>query len=192
MSTHEPEQAVSNPAHPDAHLPCEHTIAAGHALPHAPQFFASDVVSAHWPEHVLSPAAQPHTLFWHTWPAGQPVPHAPQFAALLVRSTHAPPHAFVPGAHPASGLVAASGTPVVPAPSAAVVASQSVVAAPEPAACDPEDPAVEDPPEEPLPAAPAVEDPAAGDPGEQSRLATMRIPIRGSGRVRAREDTNSP
>jgi hypothetical protein len=53
VSTQEPAQAVSVPAHPDAHLPCEHTMADEHAVPQAPQFFGSDVVSAHAPEQVV-------------------------------------------------------------------------------------------------------------------------------------------
>jgi hypothetical protein len=63
VSTQEPAHAVSVPAHPDAHLPSEHTVADPHAFPQAPQFFASEEVSTHAPEHVDIAVAQPHAPF---------------------------------------------------------------------------------------------------------------------------------
>jgi hypothetical protein len=53
VSTHELPHGVSSPAHPVAHLLCEHTIPDAQELPHAPQFFASEVVSAHAPEQLV-------------------------------------------------------------------------------------------------------------------------------------------
>jgi hypothetical protein len=62
VSMHELPHKDSEPAHPVAHLPCEHTMPVAHAVAQEPQFFGSEVVSTHAPEHVVCPVRQPHTL----------------------------------------------------------------------------------------------------------------------------------
>jgi hypothetical protein len=80
-------------------LPLWQTCVALQALPQAPQFALSDMVSAHnaapespaqrvvLPEHV-----DPHLLAEQSWPAGHAAPHLPQLRASELVSTHSPPH----------------------------------------------------------------------------------------------------
>jgi hypothetical protein len=71
VSTHELPHKVNVPAQPEAHWLCEQTNPAPHALPHPPQFLASDDVSTQAPEHVACAVAQPHAPPWQPWPAEQ-------------------------------------------------------------------------------------------------------------------------
>jgi len=58
--THAPLHSVDSAGH--AHCPAAHTSPVGHAIAHAPQFFASLVVSTHAVPHCLRPV--PHGV-WH-------------------------------------------------------------------------------------------------------------------------------
>jgi len=65
VSTQEDPHNWSDPAQPLAHLLCEHTKPAAHAVPQAPQFFGSDVVSTQLVEHIVCPARHPQTPALH-------------------------------------------------------------------------------------------------------------------------------
>ena len=93
-----------------------HASPGAHALPHALQFAASDVVSLHLlaqhvlatshaipqaPQLALSLLVSTHLPLQHALPAVHAVPHPPQLAASFLVSTHLPaqhasvaPHAF--------------------------------------------------------------------------------------------------
>jgi hypothetical protein len=101
VSTHEDPQSLSEPAHPLAHLLCEHTMPAAQAVPHAPQFFASEVVSTQPVEHIVCPARQPQTPALHACPVRQMPPHLPQLAGSDEVRTQLDPHKVEPEAHDA-------------------------------------------------------------------------------------------
>jgi hypothetical protein len=84
-----------------AHLPCEHTGVPREtvqALPHEPQWWESEAVSTHAPEHAVVPAGHSDVqeLAAHTWPASHARPHEPQLAGSLAVSTHEPEHSDLP------------------------------------------------------------------------------------------------
>jgi hypothetical protein len=69
-----------------------HSWPAAHALPHAPQFAMSAVVSTQTPLHRVLPAGQAHWPRVHVVPPAHVTPHAPQFRLSLAKLTHAAPH----------------------------------------------------------------------------------------------------
>jgi hypothetical protein len=77
---------LSPVAQPVPHLLCEQTWLAVQAVPHAPQFFGSDVVSAQVPLQFVRPVAHTHALALHIWPTAHDIPHALQLAASVDRS----------------------------------------------------------------------------------------------------------
>jgi hypothetical protein len=99
VSTQDDPQSLSEPAQPLAHLLCEHTMPVAQAVPQAPQFFASEVVSAHPVEHIVWPARQPQTPALQDCPMGQMPPHLPQLAGSLDVRTQLVPHNVEPAAH---------------------------------------------------------------------------------------------
>src|SRR5262245_37229043 len=83
------------------HTELEQTCPLGHALPHAPQFIASEVMLTHAVPHFVKPAAHWHTPAVHVWPVVHAVVHEPQCASSVCRSTHAPEHEVSPPEQPA-------------------------------------------------------------------------------------------
>jgi hypothetical protein len=73
------------PPHPVEHLPCEHTMPAAQTVPHAPQFFASEVMETHVPLQLTCPAGHPHMPFTQACPAAHGCPQVPQLATSLAR-----------------------------------------------------------------------------------------------------------
>lgn len=98
-STHAPEQAMSPNSHIELQLPPEQTWPGAHAVPHAPQFFGSELNATHAPLHSAVPVGQRHAPVMHTRPAPHARPQAPQFALSLAAFTHtADPSAALPQA----------------------------------------------------------------------------------------------
>jgi hypothetical protein len=87
VSTQAAPHSLSDPAQPLAHLLCEHTIPVPHAVPHAPQFFGSEVVSTQAFEQVVCPARQPQTPALQACPLAQTLPHLPQLAGSVAVRT---------------------------------------------------------------------------------------------------------
>jgi hypothetical protein len=60
-------QIVPHPTEPagQMHFPAVHVAASGHTVPHAPQLFASFVVSTHTPAHAERPDGHPHLPSLH-------------------------------------------------------------------------------------------------------------------------------
>ena len=84
MSTHWPLQSVVPVGHEVAHELSAQTWPLGQALPQAPQFAGSDVVSTHLPPQRAKPASHCR-LHWPPLQIGVPLgssghalPHAPQ------------------------------------------------------------------------------------------------------------------
>ena len=127
-----------NPAwHEATQAPIAHVIPAAHALPHPPQFAASDWGSTQavpplpLSMHTVNPDAQvpvqlPPT---HASPAEHAFPHAPQLWGSTASSTHALPHFVVPPPHasaqdpPTHACPAAQGLPQLPQLSKSVCVS---------------------------------------------------------------------
>jgi len=84
------------------HSPLLHACPLGQAVPQAPQFIRSVLMSTQPPEHSVSPPVQEslQAPSEHTCPAGHTVPHAPQLATSLPVSMQVPPHAARPAWHP--------------------------------------------------------------------------------------------
>jgi len=78
-STQPPSHAVVPVGHPVfTHAPAEQTSPVAHALPHAPQFAPSVVVSTQSvPQRVL-PGAQPHLPAMQTSTVSHATPQSPQ------------------------------------------------------------------------------------------------------------------
>jgi hypothetical protein len=74
------------------------TWPALHAVPHLPQFAASDCVSLQPLAHAASPDRHWHAELAQLCPLTQALPQLPQFALLLEISTHAEPHTAWPAA----------------------------------------------------------------------------------------------
>jgi hypothetical protein len=108
--THVPPQFVSPGAHDAWHVLFEQTSPASHALPHAPQFCGSLVVSRQLCPHFVVPPehVSAHVPFEQTCPLAHAFAHFPQFAGSLSRSAHDPEQFVAPGQTPPSPTVASS------------------------------------------------------------------------------------
>ncbi len=96
---HVEPQSVLGALHvvPPWQRPLTQACALGHALPHAPQLFASNETSVQNDPHMRIGDAQPveppvHEPLLHVWPLAQRRPHTPQLATSLVTSTQLDPH----------------------------------------------------------------------------------------------------
>jgi hypothetical protein len=67
-----------------AHIPCEQTCVAPHAMPQPPQFNGSDAVFAQAAPQGVRPGVHAQALFVQLWLAPHAVPHAPQFIRSFV------------------------------------------------------------------------------------------------------------
>ncbi len=89
---------------PDGHVVTHareaHSAPAPQAMPQAPQFAGSDVMSVQVPAQRLCPTPHWHSPAMQCSPPVHAAPQAPQCASLLRRSTHAPVHTVSPGEHP--------------------------------------------------------------------------------------------
>src|SRR2546421_730258 len=76
------------------HAPAVHTAFGPHALPQAPQFFASVMVLVQALAHTTCPIGQaPHTPELHLAPSAHALPHIPQLAGSAERSAQPLLHA---------------------------------------------------------------------------------------------------
>lgn len=80
------------------HAPLRQTWPALHALPHLPQFSASDWVSVQPFVHAASPDRHWQAELAQVCPVTHALPQLPQFALLLETSTQAEPHTACPAA----------------------------------------------------------------------------------------------
>jgi len=83
---------VRPPLHPEVHCEPEQTCPEVQALPHAPQWAGSALVSTQDPEHAVEPAGQldRHWAWEQTSPLAQALPHAPQFFGSLSVAVQVP------------------------------------------------------------------------------------------------------
>lgn len=93
-----PLQYLPPSEQPAAHVPPMQVNPAPHALPHAPQFALSLVVSTQLPEQVVFPPVQAHAPLWQVVPPEQVLEHPPQLLLSLWKSTQTPPQIDWPAA----------------------------------------------------------------------------------------------
>jgi len=72
----------------ETHLLAAHTVSTVHAVPHAPQFALSFVVSVHAVPHSVVVPEHTHAPAVHVKPVVQALPQVPQFIPSVIRSVH--------------------------------------------------------------------------------------------------------
>ena len=94
-------QMESPVRHETVHVPREHTVPDGQALPHAPQLLTSVARSRQTEVQLVvpSPHERAHAPAEHTWPAAQAIPHAPQWLRSVCVSRQTPEQLVVLAAH---------------------------------------------------------------------------------------------
>jgi hypothetical protein len=97
VSTHDAPHLVSVPQ-PAAHPPLAHTRPGSQAIPHLPQFMASDEVSTQAEPQTDVPLGQAQAPATQAAPVGQALPQPPQFMASDFVSVQEPAQLVSPSA----------------------------------------------------------------------------------------------